>query len=827
MSTPESLLLTRRAITLLISCVLCTLLLVPGTLSVADTGFPMPSVGGLSMYEAVYTSDTIPDVLTSGSEYPATISFINKGLAQWRKNSKETFGLLYQGGQSSIQINPIFNPIPEGVAISNGGQATFSFDIQTPDKPGTYPISFTMAVQKAGRYEPFEQAFTKTVRIVPKSGISSAQFGAISVISAPPLAKIYLGGEYVGRTPFIITDLTPATYRVRVVDDKYGSREVAVQVVSASLTEVIFDLIDNERTQVTTQKIHEFTLLGRLTSFAPSTGAMAGIMTLFFLFGVLWIFKREEILNHRLIGSLISGMSDVFIAIIAAFNKKPISPSANSSAETAPPDNSSKSTEKELTKAEPDATKVGQNSTQTETEFTNEAKSEKLKFNQSEVKSLVKDNKTLPTETKNVARIAATIDKAQRIAATKVPQATPDLSATAAPRTPKSNQDLTRPVSSGAYQKPQYQRISSNRRTSATKKSSGSDHQILSILKKSDPDAYIHPEEFSGIQYQIPADELGFPDELRDRYEPLGILGEDTYARVFKVKTIPDGEIRALKISHDTQPASEILVKETHIWRKMRHANVVKMYVSDFSTNFKFAEQEYQIGFVYKGKHYISLREIPKPIREKYAVSIVADIARGLDYAHTLGIRHYHISLSNIMITSDFRAKLSGFARGKNELGPTFSSSTINKDASEEDVAHLAPEQKDSGAGTLGTRTDMYQLGIIFYELLTGYTPYTRTLYERVYRDKDEKMIGEEELETRIKTMYIPPSLLFSAFAPYDDILAKLITYDKKKRYSSIREFLGEIEKIESIREEGTFSLAIQPDAESNSIASDQKSGDI
>jgi len=300
---------------------------------------------------------------------------------------------------------------------------------------------------------------------------------------------------------------------------------------------------------------------------------------------------------------------------------------------------------------------------------------------------------------------------------------------------------------------------------------------------------------------------------------------------VFKVKTIPDGEIRALKVSHDTQPASEILVKEANIWRKMRHVNVVKMYISDFSNNFKFAEQEYQIGFMYKGKHYIALREIPKPIREKYAVSIVADIARGLDYAHTLGIRHYHISLGNIMITSDFRAKLSGFARGKNELGPAFSPSTINKDASEEDIAHLAPEQKDSDAGTLGTRTDMYQLGIIFYELLTGYTPYTRTLYEKVYGDREEKTIGREELETRIKTMYIPPSLLSLTLVPYDDILVKLIMYDKKKRYSSLREFLVEIEKIDPKREKGRFSLAIQPNAGSNSIASDtisdQGLGDI
>ena len=810
MSTPKSLLLTRRAIILLASCVLCTFLLFPGTLSAANMDFPIPGVGGLSMYEAAYASNTIPDVLTSGSEYPATISFINKGLALWRENSKEKFGLLYQGGQSSVQISPIFNPIPEGVAISNGEQATFSFNIQTPDKPGTYPISFTMAIQKSGRYEPFQQAFTKTVRVVPKSGASSAQFGAISIMSAPPLSRIYLGGEYVGRTPFIIADLTPATYRVRVVDDTYGSKEVAVQVASASLTEVIFDLIDNQKTRITTEKIYEYTLLGKITSFVPSTREMAAMITILFLFGVFWIFKREKILNHRLIASFISKVSDIFIALIT-INKKSTPPD---SAEESPSDNSPKNTENKLTEGDPNLAKSIPDETETESEFTDKRKSEKLKLSQSELKSLFKDNKTKPTDTKSIANIASTIERAQRISATKAPQAIPDLSATISPRVPKNNQELKRPISSGAYQETQYQRSSSNRQIATTKKSSNSNHQILSILKKSDPDAYIHPEEFSGIEYQIQTDNLGFPDELRDRYEPLGTLGDDIYARVFKVKTIPDGEIRALKVSHDTQPTSEILVKEANIWRKMQHENIVKMYVGDFSKTHKFTEQEYQIGFMYKGTHYISLQEIPKPIREKYAASIAIDIAKGLDYAHTLGIRHYHISLGNIMITSDFRAKLSGFARGKNELGPAFSSSIINKDAPEEELAHLAPEQKSSDAGTLGTRTDMYQLGIIFYELLTGYTPYTRTLYEQVYGEAEEKAIDDKELETRIKTTYIPPSLLFLTLAPYDDILAKLITYDKKKRYSSIRDFLVEIENIETKKEEEIFPLLIQSDTE-------------
>ena len=793
MSTLKHSPLRRHTIISLMYSVLCILLL-PGIVYAAED-FPIPGIGGLTMYEAVYASDTIPDVLTSESQYPATISFQNKGLAQWRENSKEKFGLLYQGGQSSVEIDPLFNFVPEGVAISNSEEATFSFLVQTPKKPGTYPISFTMAILKAGRYEPFEQAFTKTIRIVPKSGASSAQFGAISVMSAPPLSEIYLGGEFVGRTPFIIADLTPATYRVRVIDGTYGSKEVAVQVARGSVTEVVFDLIDNEKTRITTEKIYEYTLTGRFASFAPSIEAMVGIIIFFFFLAVLWIFKREEILKHPFIASLMSGVGNAMITAIAAISKK--SPPSRSTKSPSPIDAPREEGDQKRTHTDNKAVDDEKDTRQTQSEGKrgNDFPSEMAKAKQSTLNTILR-SKSSDTSTGNFAKIAKTIDTAQKISLSKPPQAIPDLFATSVSRAQKSNQDLKRPTSTSIYKTPKYENRSIKRTASATKGSSSSGHQILSILEKSDPDAYIHPEDFSGIQFQSQVDGAEFPDQLRDRYEPLDILGEDAYARVFKVKTIPDGEVRALKISHDTQAASEILMKEANIWRNMRHANVVKMYASDFSHDLKFAEQEYQIGFMYKGKHYISLREIPKPIREKYALSIVVDIARGLDYAHTLGIRHYHIFLGNIMITSDFRAKLSGFLRGKNEMGPAFSYSTIDPDASDEELAHLAPEQRSADAGTLGTRTDMYQLGIIFYELLTGYVPYSQVLYEQVYGEKEEKDLDMENIEEKMRTMYIPPSLLFPILARYDEILAKLISHDKKKRYASIREFIAEIEEI-------------------------------
>ena len=783
----KPIILMHHAIAVAIYCTLCLLLLFP-IVSAGETDLSLPRADGLLMYEAAYAFDTIPDVLTSESEYPATISFFNKGLAQWRENTKEKFGLLYQGGQSSVQIDPLFNPISEGIFVSNGEEARFSFLIQTPKKPGTYSLSFTMAVLKAGRYEPFEQTFTRTIKIVPKSGISSAQFGAISVLSAPPLAEIYVGGEYVGRTPFIIPDLTPATYRVRVADGTYGSKEVAVQVARSSMTEVIFDLIDNEKTSIKTGKIFEFTYLGRLTSLAPSLEAMVGIILFLFFLAVLWILKRETILKHHVTASFLAAIHDGVMSIMKAGNRESSSHTSYSTpnADTPPKD------EEEFGEDELKAVNMKDDVPHMLEEEPSNTITHMQGSKESELRSALAGNNTKLERTEDTATIAGIIDKAHTTSSGKAPQAIPDLFAAEILRG-QNNQGTKRSVFLGAYNTPQYDHISNEKKASTSKELFTSRNQIF---EKSPSHAYVHPEELSGMPFQISIGESVFPSQLQDRYEPLCVLGEDAYARTFKVKKRADGEIRALKISHDTQPVSEILLTETNIWRNMQHANIVKMYASDFSHDLKVIELEYQIGFMYKGKHYISLQDIPKPIREKYALSIVVDIAKGLDYAHTLGIRHYHISLGNIMISSHFRAKLSGFARGKNEFGPAFYYSTIHPDASAEDIAYLAPEQREPNAGALGTQTDMYQLGVIFYELLTGYTPYSLPLYKQVY-GKEENEADKEELYEK-NNEFIPPSLIFPAFSRYDDIFTKLLAYDKKKRYSSARKLLAELEKNSS-----------------------------
>jgi eukaryotic-like serine/threonine-protein kinase len=137
-----------------------------------------------------------------------------------------------------------------------------------------------------------------------------------------------------------------------------------------------------------------------------------------------------------------------------------------------------------------------------------------------------------------------------------------------------------------------------------------------------------------------------------------------------------------------------------------------------------------------------------------------------------------------ILLTSNLRAKLSGFARGRNELGFSIPDSEVSKAP----AAYVAPEQRDGiRYGNPGRRTDIYQLGVIFYELLTGYIPYTSDVYyksgrEGTFEDNIEELVLPSEIRTDLK--------------PCDDILKKMLSIEKSGRYYLVNDLLADIDRL-------------------------------
>ncbi|WP_353797123.1 [protein ADP-ribosylglutamate] hydrolase [Thermococcus sp.] len=285
----------------------------------------------------------------------------------------------------------------------------------------------------------------------------------------------------------------------------------------------------------------------------------------------------------------------------------------------------------------------------------------------------------------------------------------------------------------------------------------------------------------------------GFPVELLERYEPLEFLGEGGFAKVFKVRRKEDGRIVAIKIPRVDEKTSSLFLKEIAAWYHLNHPNIVRLYKTDILP-IPYLEMEYVEGVNVNRKVVRDLDAYPKPLDEKTALRIIYGIAKGLEHAHSKGICHLDLKPLNVLLKGDLTPKITDWGLAKIS---TRSSLSTNSGYS---PLYAAPEQLDEKSyGISDHRTDLYQLGVIFYELLTG---------RLSYRGNSTVAVISKILAKEIKPL--PPSKINPALVKYDGVLEKLLAKNKENRFQSVKEFLNalnSLEKLHAEREELKNSL--------------------
>ncbi|GAB6135195.1 protein kinase domain-containing protein [Thermococcus prieurii] len=272
----------------------------------------------------------------------------------------------------------------------------------------------------------------------------------------------------------------------------------------------------------------------------------------------------------------------------------------------------------------------------------------------------------------------------------------------------------------------------------------------------------------------------GFPPGLLDRYEPLEFLGEGGFAKVFKVKRKKDGKTVALKVPRIDEKTSKTFLREVSTWFQLNHPNVVKLYDADILP-VPHLEMEFVEGAKVDGKLVRTLEELPKPVDEETALRLIKGIAEGLKHAHSKGIVHRDLKPGNILLKADLTPKITDWGLAK--IGTMSSGRSVMGYT----PLYAAPEHlMPSKFGNTDHRTDVWQLGTIFYELLTGRVPFEGYTYEEVFGK-----ITDENYRHK------PPSDFNPALAKYDGLFEKLLAKRKEDRYGSVEEFLRDLEKLE------------------------------
>jgi len=202
-----------------------------------------------------------------------------------------------------------------------------------------------------------------------------------------------------------------------------------------------------------------------------------------------------------------------------------------------------------------------------------------------------------------------------------------------------------------------------------------------------------------------------FPRELENKYTEIMFVGRGGIAWVFSAIRKTDSVKVAVKIpiSFD-EITGKCFLNEIAAWETLRHPNIVEVSAVNILP-VPYVEMEFVPN---------SLEALKKPMPVWKAVHLITGVADGLRYAHEHGFIHRDIKPHNILLTEDVVPKITDWGMSKVLAADVKKSSVAGFS-----LSYAAPEQvSPSEFGRTDERTDIYQLGVVFYELLTGSIPF-------------------------------------------------------------------------------------------------------
>ena len=201
------------------------------------------------------------------------------------------------------------------------------------------------------------------------------------------------------------------------------------------------------------------------------------------------------------------------------------------------------------------------------------------------------------------------------------------------------------------------------------------------------------------------------------RYEILDRISEGGMATVFRARRLPDGEVVALKVLREQFASDAEFVerfeREAKAVAALTHRHMVRVYDSGRDGDVRFIAMEYVEGEDLKAHIRRFQRLDPQRARE-----IAAQVCDALEYAHAHGVIHRDVKPQNILLTPEGDVKVTDFG-----IARALSSATITQTGTVlGSVQYLSPEQ--ARGGTVGRAADLYSLGVVLFEMVTGRLPF-------------------------------------------------------------------------------------------------------
>lgn len=254
-----------------------------------------------------------------------------------------------------------------------------------------------------------------------------------------------------------------------------------------------------------------------------------------------------------------------------------------------------------------------------------------------------------------------------------------------------------------------------------------------------------------------------FTSPLRGKYEVLEVVGMGGIARVYKVRVLSTGQNAAVKIINPVLAQTESLQglrNEVLVARQLQHVNVVRIDDFDYTEDGRpFIVMEFV-----EGSSLADLRSANDTWHAAGCLEIAFQITDALKAAHALGILHRHITPSKIMLLQNRPDRATVKVRN---FGMLVKASSHNGAQ-----LYVSPEQLTGRA--VDGRSDLYSLGVVLYEMLTGKNPF--------------ELVGFHRMAQQLSTAPAAPNTVCQVPPGVSSLVMKCLQIEPDKRFQSAGE---------------------------------------
>ncbi|HXD73801.1 MAG TPA: protein kinase [Vicinamibacterales bacterium] len=275
-----------------------------------------------------------------------------------------------------------------------------------------------------------------------------------------------------------------------------------------------------------------------------------------------------------------------------------------------------------------------------------------------------------------------------------------------------------------------------------------------------------------------------------ERFEIIDIISRSGMSSVYKATDLKSGTLVALKVPHlklESDPAFfSRFEREEEIGRQLNHPGIIRIIPVDPGAR----SRPYLVMEYLQGQTLDEVMQVTSPMPEKDALQIASRLCDALDYMHTHDVIHRDLKPQNVMLCNDGSLRIMDFGIAKAASSKRITFGGFSPTLGTPD--YMAPEQVKGQRGD--QRTDIYSLGAILYEMLTGRLPFEGP---NAYAVMNARLVGDPAAP-RVQNPSIRPEV--------EEIVLHSMARNPEDRYASAAAFKADLDRPEHVHVTGRAS---------------------